>query len=120
MGVKNEIQILYNVVNDDRYIHTYNQNKYKNITSTIHSAKGLEYEQVIIIGNDYNFSDEEDRYLHYVAVSRPKNRLLILVKDDLRGGEYFNELNRVIKETNNIGFEIESKNVIRRVKAQGL
>lgn len=68
MLLPKEINILYDVVNDGRYVST---DKYKLTLSTVYSSKGLEFEEFIIIGNDYNLLNSDDRYLHYVDVSRP-------------------------------------------------
>lgn len=111
-----EILVLFEIVNDSRFIPYYNSNKYKLTASTIHSSKGLEFEQVIIIGNEYNFTNESDRFLHYVAVSRPKNRLLILIYDDARGLRYYKELERVVNKTIELGFDIKLSNIIKRRK----
>ena len=45
---------------------------------TFHSSKGLEYEQVIIFGEDYS-EIESKIYNHYVAVTRAKEKLIIVV-----------------------------------------
>ncbi len=115
-----EISTLFEVVNDERYIPSYNEHLYKHTTSTIHSSKGLEYEQVIIVGNDFNFSSDNDRYLHYVAVSRPQSRLLVLIYDDVRGKNYLRELNRVVNKTADLGFNVKLQNVIKRYKHRHL
>lgn len=113
--MSNEINILYTVISDQRYIPYYNAEKYRQTTSTIHSSKGLEFEQVIINGNEYNFRNENDRYLHYVAVSRPKNRLLILLKNDYRGKKYLEEIENVVIETQKLGFRINTPDIIEMI-----
>ncbi|MEC3884615.1 ATP-dependent helicase [Halobacillus sp. HZG1] len=118
-NIVEELALLFDVINDEQYVPFYNSGKYNYTVSTIHSSKGLEFDQVIIVGNDYNFSSEDDRYLHYVAVSRPKTRLLILLfnGDHQR---YYNELNNSLKQTNAVGFNIELNDVIKRLKPKGL
>lgn len=47
---------------------------------TIHSAKGLEYDTVYVMGVDdvcFPLRDEEMRNLFYVAITRPKHRLVV-------------------------------------------
>jgi superfamily I DNA/RNA helicase len=110
--INNEIDVLFSVVNDPKYIPFYNLSKYKLTTSTIHSSKGLEFEQVIIMGNEYNFTNDNDRFLHYVAVSRPRDRLLILLKNNYRGQKYLEEIRNVINKTKEMGFELKSSDVI--------
>ncbi|MGO4548099.1 UvrD-helicase domain-containing protein [Paenibacillus sp. 2TAB23] len=110
----NEIHILFSTANNSKFKPTYNQKKYQFTSGTIHSSKGLEYDQVIIMGNDYNLNNDNDRYLHYVAVSRPKCRLLILVFDDARGKGYIQEIGRVIDQTNTqLGINIKKENIIK-------
>lgn len=77
--------------------------------STIHSAKGLEWEVVFLIGtadgilpNSLSLNSlesiEEEKRLFYVAITRPKKHLLLSFHE--RGkpnGSLFNELSRFIK-----------------------
>lgn len=48
---------------------------YQNV-DTIHSAKGLEYDNVLLV--DSEISDIEDKNVAYVGMTRAKNRLLIV------------------------------------------
>jgi superfamily I DNA/RNA helicase len=48
---------------------------YANV-DTIHSAKGLEYENVILV--DSEITGVEDRNVAYVGMTRAKDRLLIV------------------------------------------
>lgn len=81
----------------------------------------MEYDQVIIIANDYNLAIENDRYLHYVAVSRPKSRLLILIYDDNRGLEYMQELKRAITDTNTIlSSNLSVSDIVKMRKVNGI
>lgn len=60
---------------------------------TLHSSKGLEYDQVIIFASDYNLENKEDINNHYVAVTRAKSKLIIInfigdEKMHLKGVQY--------------------------------
>jgi superfamily I DNA/RNA helicase len=44
---------------------------------TIHSSKGLEFNNVVIYKNDFN-EDEERKRLRYVAFTRARKRLFIV------------------------------------------
>lgn len=44
--------------------------------STVHQAKGLEYDQVIVV--DTSISSYEDLNVAYVAMTRARDRLLII------------------------------------------
>lgn len=66
------------------------------VVSTMHKAKGKEYDHVIMLAEDYDYTSNESRRLLYVASTRAKKTLHI---------------------HSNIGFydKIESKNITRRV-----
>ncbi|MGE5893233.1 MAG: ATP-dependent helicase [bacterium] len=83
------------------------------VLSTIHSAKGLEWDSVFIAGLmegvlpitfalDHEDDIEEEQRLFYVAVTRAKNRLfLTLHHEGMRGGIYqFNKVSRFLDAPN--------------------
>jgi ATP-dependent exoDNAse (exonuclease V) beta subunit len=45
------------------------------LASTIHQAKGLEYDNVVVV--DFELSSEEEINIAYVALTRAKNRLIV-------------------------------------------
>lgn len=80
--------------------------------STIHSAKGLEWENVFVLGLadgvfpvSFALSDEsqieEERRLFYVAVTRAKNNLMLSMHyQSIRSGSiHFNKISRFIDES---------------------
>ena len=70
---------------------------------TFHSSKGLEYEQVIIFGEDY--SDIESKiYNHYVAVTRAKEKLIIVNDTESFNANKFLESIKKIFNKANISF----------------
>lgn len=113
--IKSEIYMLYEVVNDEKYIPTYNQDSYKLTSGTIHSSKGLEFEQVIINAQDFNFTREGVTFLHYVAISRPEERLLIIAPNDYFMNRYKGYVNSAISMTQKIGIEMQQEEVIRYI-----
>lgn len=44
--------------------------------STVHQAKGLEYDNVVVI--DTEIKEQEDLNISYVAMTRAKNNLMIV------------------------------------------
>lgn len=109
---ESEIKLLFEVVNDDKFLMTYNPGKYNNVVGTIFSAKGLQYKQVVIMASDYNLSREDDRNLHYVAVTRPEEKLIILVDKNNKYNKYYlSELSRCIDETRRIKGHMEFSDV---------
>ncbi|EGO63464.1 DNA-dependent helicase II [Acetonema longum DSM 6540] len=114
----NEIQELFSVINNPIYIPTYNPQKYNHVITTIHSAKGLEYSQIIIQAGDFNLANVDDKYLHYVAVSRPEDKLLVLIDYSLNNGRnYIRVMSQEIEKTNLLGFDIKRDDVIKGINS---
>lgn len=113
--IKKEINILYEVVNDEKYIPTYNQDLYKLTSGTIHSSKGLEFEQVIINAQDYDMTRDGIMFLHYVAISRPEERLLIITQNGIMN-RYKGYIERAILETQKLEIDIEMEKVIKIIE----
>ncbi|MFL1997241.1 ATP-dependent helicase [Lysinibacillus irui] len=110
--IKKEISILFKVVNDEKYIPTYNQDNYNLTAGTIHSSKGLEFSQVIINAQDYDLTNEDILYLHYVAITRPEDRLLIIGQNDVLN-IYENNIHTAIDLTKSLGIDIDIDKVIK-------
>jgi superfamily I DNA/RNA helicase len=113
--IEKEINKLYDVVNDKQYIPTYNQDRYKLTSGTIHSSKGLEFEQVIINAQDYDMSRDGIKFLHYVAISRPEERLLIIAQNGFMD-RYKGYIDNVISKTQNLGIDIDVAKVIKIIE----
>lgn len=113
--IENEVQKLYETVINAEYIPTYNSDKYLLTSGTIHSSKGLEFSQVIINAENYNFSRDGIRDLHYVAVSRPEDKMLILAEQDYIYNRYLGYIDEAIGDMNNIGYEITRADIIKIV-----
>ena len=69
---------LYRTISNTSFHAAFENEKYEHIAITIHSSKGLEFEQVIIFAEDYRLSDMPSIYNHYVAVTRAKSKLIIV------------------------------------------
>lgn len=71
-----EIINTFNSLEADRF---YNISPTLSFAMTIHSAKGLEFNNVVMISNDFNsLNTEQDRNLFYVGCTRAKNRLFFM------------------------------------------
>lgn len=103
-----EIEKLLETISDQKYVSTYNQQQYKHIITTIHSSKGLQYDQVIILADDYFYRNKFDEQLHYVAVSRAKEKLLILFNNCL----YINKISECVNKVRELGFDVELDDLI--------
>lgn len=110
--IRKEVMALYEVINDEQYIPTYNSNKYEHVVTTIHSAKGLQYVQVIVLADNYNLHNEEDLNLHYVAVSRPEKKLLVLCNYTTENGKaYCTAVKNNITRVKHLGIDINIQDV---------
>ena len=69
---------LFETVTDEKYHVAFESEKYRHIAITLHSSKGLEFEQVIVFAEDYHLSDVSGLCNHYVAVTRAKSKLIIV------------------------------------------
>lgn len=91
---------------------------------TIHSAKGLEFSNVFIVGleesifphfNSFESNDslEEERRLCYVAITRAKKRLWLVnaLSRTIYGNKVSNKESRFIKEIDSKYFNIKTSNV---------
>lgn len=59
----------------NREVKMINEKGYYNV-STVHQAKGLEYNSVIVI--DFSISSDEDLNIAYVALTRAKNEVMVI------------------------------------------
>lgn len=111
INVDNEVEKLFEIICEDQYISTYNPEKYEHVITTIHAAKGLQYKQVIIIAEDYNL-DTDDNNLHYVAVTRPEQRLLVLCNwNEKLGKEYCKKIESNVQAINEMGIHIKRQDI---------
>lgn len=111
--ISTEIEKLIETVSDEQYISSYNADKFLFTAGTIHSSKGLEFSQVIINAGNYNLSRDGDDYLHYVAVSRPEDRLLIIAEDGYFSNRYIGHIDASIEAMNKLNHEIWREDIIR-------
>lgn len=90
-----EIDKFKETILDKQYDNAYNGKEYKHKIMTIHSAKGLEFEQVIIFSDDFKVHLNKDINEHYVATTRAKEKLIIIINNE----EYFNHLDWIVKNS---------------------
>jgi len=92
-------------------LDSYEEGEDRVVLMTMHAAKGLEFEQVFIVGAEENifpsyrsiadaFELEEERRLCYVAITRAKRRLYITTAANrlLYGKTTYNKISRFIEE----------------------
>ena len=83
---------LEETLNNKLFHYGFNIDQYKNVVMTIHGAKGLEYDQVILFADEFDFDSHENRELHYVAATRAKSRLVIIGYNDYTSTNFWNYL----------------------------
>ena len=95
-----EIQKLKETLEDMQYEKSFNMELYERVTTTIHSSKGLQYKQVIVNSANFVWRDAmNNSEVHYVAITRPEDRLLVLFEQNSRNARiYFNILREMVKE----------------------
>ena len=90
-----DINRIWISVSDDIYTPAFEPEKYKNVSMTFHSSKGLEFDQGIIFSEDYPLYNDSSFYNHYVAATRAKEKLIIV--HDRKAGNSINYLTNLQK-----------------------
>lgn len=84
---------IINKLEDEKYKYSYFVVDKDNRIMTIHSSKGLESENVVIVlDNPYNRVDDEFKNKLFVAITRAKNNVYILTSNNNTIENYINEL----------------------------
>ena len=92
------VKKLYKTIADETFHVAFDTDNYKHIAITFHSSKGLEFEQVIVFASDYRLSDLSSIYNHYVAVTRAKNKLIIVKLNDYNANCFQTNIQRILSE----------------------
>ena len=93
------ISKLFKTISDASFHVAFEADKYKHISITFHSSKGLEFEQVIVFAEDYRLSDMSSIYNHYVAVTRAKSKLIIVKLNNYNANCFQNNLQKIFSES---------------------
>lgn len=88
---EDNIKKMISTILEKEYHPAFHMDELSHVAMTFHSSKGMEYEQVVVFANDYPLNNADSIYNHYVAVTRAKNKLIIVkIKDDqVLNGENF-------------------------------
>lgn len=97
---KDHLKKLYKTVTDTTFHVAFEPDKYQHVAITFHSSKGLEFEQVIVFAEDYRLSDMPSIYNHYVAVTRAKNKLIIVKLNEYNANCFQNNLKNIFAYCN--------------------
>ena len=69
---------LFETIKNDIYGNWYNLESTKNVSMTLHTSKGLEFDQVILLAKDFSLNTQENKNLHYVGITRAKEKMIII------------------------------------------
>ena len=96
LGVIISDETIFEIINkleDEKYKYNYYTVEKENRIMTIHSSKGLESDNVIIVlDNQYNNINEEFKNKLFVAITRAKNNVYILSKNNEVVSNFINNL----------------------------
>lgn len=71
-------QKLYETIINTKFHAAFHVDDWQRISITVHSAKALEFDQVIVFLSDYPLLNHESLHNHYVAITRAKRRLIMV------------------------------------------
>lgn len=92
---------LYQTILQEEYHSAFKIDMLDKISITFHSAKGLEFEQVILFVSDYKLETPQDIYNHYVACTRAKTKLVMVCFEDEWADKCFlNNINGILEKSN--------------------
>ncbi|MDA1994822.1 ATP-dependent helicase [Bacillus cereus] len=94
-----EIEAFTEVMMTNEFDIAFDTNEYLHKIFTVHSAKGLEFNQVIITASDYKVHYNIDTNEHYVATTRAKDKLIVIM-DNKRYSDYIEMLIKELKIKN--------------------
>ena len=97
---KSDLEVFIKESNLEDFIHKENETIY---VSTIHKAKGKEFDNVFILLDNFNINSDEKKRLLYVAMTRTKTNLSIHYN-----GYFLNNIkvNNLISKKNDISFPV--------------
>lgn len=94
-GYQSDVDNLIKVLNDIKYESYFMQSIMdKNTILTTHTAKGLEYDQVVIFTRYYMYKKNINKENHYVGITRAKEKLILIDN----GCEYRERLQDIIDQ----------------------
>lgn len=64
------------------YYSSFSMEDYQRVSMTFFAAKGMGFDQVILFANDYPLNNEASINNHYVATTRAKSQLIIVLLDE--------------------------------------
>lgn len=79
-----EKDAIITTISNEYYSIAYEESSFNHVVTTIHSVKGLEYDEVIIFADNYNLNQNNDKSNHYVSITRAKEKIIVVYNKDSR------------------------------------
>ena len=98
---EDHVRAMLLTIEKHEYHPAFHIDELRHVAVTFHSSKGLEFDQVIVFANDYPLDTEVSIYNHYVAVTRAKSKLIIVLLSDEKewvGRLYCQNLQKLFRE----------------------
>lgn len=94
---ENDIQKLFaTIAEPEKYAVCFTEEPPPIQALTFHSSKGLEFRQVVLFVDDYNFAQSDDINNHYVASTRAEEKLILVAKTISQKQRYLQQLDAII------------------------
>lgn len=90
---------LYETITNQEYHVAFDSDQFNHIAITVHSSKGLEFEQVIVFAEDYRLNDMASIYNHYVATTRAEKKLIIIKANNWNANQFERNLKNILDES---------------------
>lgn len=82
---------------DPKYLKSYTPEQFSHVSITFHSSKGLEFDQVIVFTEDYPLNSNDSYSNHYVAVTRAKEKLILIGNGSWNSTMFLQNINSKIR-----------------------
>lgn len=102
--IEDHIGKLQETVSTNEYIPAFDMDKYLRVSLTVHAAKGLEFDQIIVFAEDFDLTKREEILTHYVAITRAKSRAIIVKRNCGKANQFELELTKILERK---GLKIE-------------
>ncbi|NSL51885.1 ATP-dependent helicase [Calidifontibacillus erzurumensis] len=104
-----ELEAFSEVILSEEFDNAYNGKKFLHRVMTIHSSKGLEFDQVMIFASHFDLISGKDLNEHYVATTRGKEMLIVM----LDSPTYIQNLYNIVKS-----LKLSLENIIKITKCE--
>lgn len=117
---KDHCQLLYDTIVNKNYHPAFRLDNIPRTSLTVHSSKGLEFDQVILFASDYPLSSDDEVYNHYVAATRAKSKLIIFydVTKGSKDKKFGENIKKILNKSGHKMRELATIDEIKRSSAR--